>query len=240
MNSLLFATKQDIPFMEGECILHNPSIEEIALIGEKEYHAAVELIVSVPKNIIEQGKVDSEDISDFDIILMIVNDTNYREYRTDILLLFSLLFVNCQFKIDKDNIKIIEENGLEHFINRENFESFQNLIVQMFKTDEEQKAIYRPADGLAKKIADKIKRGQEKREQKKGKDPEKANISIFKKYATILSVGEQKDINMLYQCTVKQLKEEFDMYQKKVAFDRYVEARMAGATDIETPDNWME
>jgi diphthamide synthase subunit DPH2 len=69
---------------------------------------------------------------------------------------------------------------------------------------------------------------------------EDTNISLFKRYATILAVGEQKDLNVLYKYTPKQLKEEYEMYQKKVAFDNYVAARLAGATDIDEPDNWME
>ena len=40
--------------------------------------------------------------------------------------------------------------------------------------------------------------------------------------------------------TVYQLKDEFERFQKKQNFDFNMKARLAGATDLEEVDNWME
>ena len=242
VNTLLYSTKVDIPFVEMGCNIHNPSTEEVGIIGEREFYIAVEMVISIPKSLLEQGKIVSEDVSDFDIFMTMMNHQDYKEYRNCVLMLFSLLFVNCSIKVEKDHIEVIDEHGQLHLLNKTNFEALQTIFINMFKTEKEKQEITRPADGLAKKIAEKIAKGKEKREKIKNnkKVEEDTNISLFKRYATILAVGEQKDLNVLYKYTPKQLKEEYEMYQKKVAFDNYVAARLAGATDIDEPDNWME
>ena len=40
--------------------------------------------------------------------------------------------------------------------------------------------------------------------------------------------------------TVFQLKDECKRYQIKQSFDMYVQAKMAGAKDLDEVDNWME
>ena len=57
---------------------------------------------------------------------------------------------------------------------------------------------------------------------------------------SILAVGESKDINELKNYTVYQINDEFKRFQKKEAYDINIKARMAGATDLEDVDNWME
>jgi hypothetical protein len=64
-------------------------------------------------------------------------------------------------------------------------------------------------------------------------------VSILSRYASILAVGLQKDLNELMKYTVYQLYDEFQRFQLKVKWDAYVQARMAGAKDLEEVDNWM-
>ena len=49
----------------------------------------------------------------------------------------------------------------------------------------------------------------------------------------------QKSLNELMQYTVYQLYDEFQRFQLKVQWDAYIQARMAGAQDLEEVDNWM-
>ena len=39
---------------------------------------------------------------------------------------------------------------------------------------------------------------------------------------------------------VAQLKDEFKRFQKKQSFDMYLQAKMAGAEDLDDVDNWMD
>ena len=47
-------------------------------------------------------------------------------------------------------------------------------------------------------------------------------------------------MNELMQYTVYQLMDEFERFKMKQDFDVYVQAKMAGAKDLEEVKNWME
>ena len=64
-------------------------------------------------------------------------------------------------------------------------------------------------------------------------------ISILSRYASILAIGLQLSLNEIMQWTVCQLYDEFQRFQLKVQWDAYIQARMAGAKDLEEVDNWM-
>ena len=140
---------------------------------------------------------------------------------------------------EKDKILLQQENtDVKSSINESNFEEFQDLIRQMFclETIEGGKA-YDPADALAKRIAEKIAQGHQKKAQQKG---EKPNVNIFSRYVSVLSVGLQKDMNDLLNYTVPQLFNEIKRFQMKQDFDFYIQAKMAGAKDLEEVKNWMD
>jgi predicted alpha/beta-fold hydrolase len=57
---------------------------------------------------------------------------------------------------------------------------------------------------------------------------------------SILSVGLMKDKNELMQYTVYQITDEMERFRMKQEFDMYVQAKMAGAKDMEEVKNWMD
>jgi hypothetical protein len=65
-------------------------------------------------------------------------------------------------------------------------------------------------------------------------------VAIFSKYISILTVGEHKDMNTFMQYTVYQLFDEFQRYQLKYAQDIYLKARLAGASELKEPEDWMK
>ena len=65
-------------------------------------------------------------------------------------------------------------------------------------------------------------------------------ITILQRYISILAVGEQKDINALMQYNVYQLFDEFTRFSLREQSDFYLEAKMAGAKDLQEVDNWMK
>ena len=71
------------------------------------------------------------------------------------------------------------------------------------------------------------------------KDKNTKRISILSRYASILAVGLQKDLKGLMNYTVCQLYDEFQRFQLKVQWDAYIQARIAGAKDLDEVDNWM-
>jgi predicted alpha/beta-fold hydrolase len=49
-----------------------------------------------------------------------------------------------------------------------------------------------------------------------------------------------KDKNELMQYTVYQITDEMERFRMKQEFDMYVQAKMAGAKDMEEVKNWMD
>ena len=96
---------------------------------------------------------------------------------------------------------------------------------------------YDPQGDLAKKIADKFKKRNQKLAELREK-PKK--VAIFSRYVSILTVGTQKDMNSFMNYTVYQLYDEFERYELKVAQDIFFKARLAGASEMKQPEDWMK
>lgn len=244
INELLLLSKNDVPFIEGHAIIHNPTMNEIALIGERAFNIGTQFLNFSKELLSSKDKNDLEDKSDFDIFMSVMNSHERYEYRTDAMLVLALLFPNCQLKIDKDKLVLKDQNG-EIFmeINNDNFTSFRDKISDLFclKKVTTTAAVYDPADKQARKIAEKLKKRHETLDKKKNRgENENQKVSIFVRYISILSVGNHKDINELMNYTVYQLLDEFTRFQKKQSFDAYVQAKIAGAKDLEEVENWME
>ena len=238
-NELLLQSKNDIPFPEAQITIHQPTINEISLIGEENFFAGCQLFNFSKDKLSDEDKTGLEDKDNFDIFMSIVNSKEKIKYKNSVLLLLTLLFPSYMIKFTETDIILISQENSSR-INKENFDVFKDILNAMFLLSEiENGALeYNPVDARAKKIADKLKKFKEK--NARSKEQQESKVAILSTYVSILSVGLQKDKNQLMEYTVFQLKDEFQRYQKKQSFDVYVQAKMAGATELEEVDNWME
>ena len=238
-NELLLLSGNDIPFYGGHISIHPPTIKEIGMIGEEEFHIGSRFLLFDKDNLNTQDKSGLENKSNFDIFMSVMNSRQSAVHKTDALLVLTLLFPTAKLKIEQDKILLQQENiSVESSITKYNFEEFQQIIRQMFCLDTlEGGEEYNPADDLAKKIAEKFKKRKQQLSQQQN---EGKKIDLFSRYISILSVGLQKNMNDLLNYTVYQLFDEFKRYQMKQDFDIYVQAKMAGAQDLEEVKNWME
>ena len=235
INELLLLSGNDIPFGTARCSIHQPTISEIAYIGEEVFQIGSHFLLFNKDNLQKQDKSGLENLSNFHIFMSVMNSKESAKHKTDAMMVLTLMFPNAKVKIDKDKILLQLEN-FESSINEYNFDDFQDIVRQMFCLNGiGGKDQYNPADALAKKIAEKIKKGQQKLAEKK-----EQKINLFSRYISILAVGLQKDINELMKYTVYQLFDEFERFRMKQDFDVYIQAKMAGAKDMEEVKNWME
>ena len=239
-NDLLLLSGNDIPFYGGHINIHQPTIKEIGYIGEEEFHIGSHFLLFNKESLSVEDKNDLENQSDFNIFIAIMNSKQVTNHKTNALMVLTLMFPNVRFKIDKDKILLQQENiEVTSSINELNFEEFQNIVRQMFCLEgAEGGNEYNPQDAMARKIAEKLQKRQQKLAEQKGEKGQK--INLFSRYISILAVGLQKDMNELLNYTVYQLFDEFKRYQMKQDFDIYVQAKMAGAQDLEEVKNWME
>ena len=123
-------------------------------------------------------------------------------------------------------------------INNDNYEQFKKIIQEMFCLKGLSSSDYNPANKLAEQIANKL-RQRHKKLQKKTTDGDKKSISILSRYISILVIGNHHTIPELMQYTIYQLFNQFRRFEKKFSYDIWLQAKLAGAENLDDVDNWL-
>lgn len=245
ISELTLLSGNDIPFTAAGVTIHPPTIKEIGYIGEETFFTGCELI-NFSKDILDdKDKTRLEHLTNFEVLMSIMNDNNIalRKQKNCFLLVLTLLFPNYQIHLNVDNIElaVVDENDFlveRAYLTKENYEEFKKVIKEIFCLSKGSSDDYNPAGDLSRKIAEKLKERQRKLAKQKGNNGGK--IAILSRYVSILSVGQQKDMNSLMQYTIYQLFDEYQRYELKVQSDWYLQARLAGAKDLKEVEDWMK
>lgn len=250
LDKLLLLSGNEIPFIQAQLTVHQPTLKEIAYIGEESFFVGCEYLNFSKNKLKEQDKNHLGSFSSFEILMTMIKEDNevVKKYKTCMELVLLLLFP--QYRIDFLPMSImiskLDENQKRenHLIDQNNFEEFQNIIKQIFcfkeimKDDIDEK--YNPKGSQAQALVQKFKQRQKRLAKIKNQNKhQQLSTSIFSRYISILAVGEKKNINELFQYTIYQLFDEFYRFRMKQDFDLYVQAKMAGAKDLEEIENWM-
>lgn len=239
LNELLLLSGNDVPFMEAEIAIHQPTLKEIAYIGEENFYSGCGVLNFSKDNLSEEDRINLRTKSDFEILMSMIMDSSHPAMRKNAVnanMVLTLLFPGCRIKFSPKAIYLINE-GESHSINSNNFENFKEILNAIFclkgRGDEQS---YNPGGELARKIAEKFKQRKQKIAEQQGEQ----KIAILSRYASILAVGEQKSLNDLMQYTVYQIFDEFERFELKEQFDLYIRAQLAGARDLKEVDNWKK
>jgi hypothetical protein len=236
VDELLLLTGNDIPFPQARVNIHQPRIKDIGLIEESNFFTGCHFLLIDKNQISFEDKSGLDIQTNFDIFIAAMNSRDQAPHKVAAKLILALLFPEAKIKIEKDKVLLQFENFASE-LNKENFLDFQNVIAQMFCFEKESEE-FNPADALAKRIAEKIKEGKQKKAEQKGESMDK--VAVYSKYVSILAVGLKKSIIDLSNYTIYQLRDEFKRFQLKQDFDIYIKAKLAGAQDLEEVENWME
>lgn len=235
-NELLLLTKNDIPFVEAQVNIHQPTISEISLIGEESFFSGCQFLNFSQNMLSAEDKKGLENKPDFEIFMSIMCNKEAADYKNNALMVLSLLFPTFQIKFTEAEVLLLnKESGSIARINKTNYDAFKKILVSMFGLEDVDGGGDNPVDKKAAKIAEKLQKAKQKKSHGEVK-----KVAIFSRYISILAVGEAKDLNQLNEYTVFQLKDEFKRFQMKQAFDLYVQEKMAGAKDVKEVDNWMD
>ena len=237
LDKLLLQTGGDIPFSPARVTIHTPTLKEIGLIGEKNFHIGCHFLSFNKDNLSKEDKIGLEDKSNFEIFMSGMNSRERTIYKVDTIMVLALLFPQYKIKIEKDKILLQSEN-FSSSINEQNYDEFKSIIDQLFCLNNAGNGDnYNPADALAARIAEKIKKGKEKRNKNKADD---GDISVYEKFISILAVGLHKSKRELSQYTVYQIRDEFERFIMEENYDMYIKTKLAGAQDLEEVKNWMD
>ena len=245
-NLLLFFSKNDIPFVEGELVLHNPSILQISLIGDQMFFKGCNLINFSKNQLNEEGKKSLKDLSDFEVLMTIIEknqDTAIKEIKQILQAFFLLILPDYKISFLPSSLMFtrkVNDQIERKFITKENFPSFKNIVSQIFcfRKFLGSTTNYNPGGPQARALVKKFEERQRKLAELKRKKGEQ-NVSILAQYILILAVGEHKDINSLMQYTLFQLLNQFETFEGKQNSDLAIQAKLAGAENVKMV-NWKE
>ena len=236
-NELLLLTGQDIPFIEAQVNIHQPTIAEISLISEENFFAGCQFLNFSKSKLAEKDRKGLEDKSDFEIFMSMMCSKEKIQYKNSALMVLALIFPDYQIKITESDIVLFNSESSTR-INALNYDAFKDIVNTMFDLKSDLTANqYNPEGSRAQKIAEKLAKAKEKVAKAKGINSNK--VAVLSRYISILTVALQKDMNIFQHYTVYQLKDEFTRWQKYNAFDMYVKMRLAGAENLDEVDDWM-
>lgn len=242
LDRLLLLSGNDIPFSIARLTIHPPTIKEIAYITETRFWHGCEILNFNKEILSDQDKKGLSNYSNFNIIMSTIQEKQLEgiQARINVLSILAILFPLYEISLakDKDAIYLVHNETKEICeINNDNFQVFKEILSNMFCLSQNEKE-YNPRGELAKRIADKFKKGAQQRA--KMSSEKTSVIEILSRYVSILAVGENKNINQLMNYTVYQLMDQFNRFILKMQYDSWTQYRIAGATGLETPEEWLK
>lgn len=226
----------DIPIPSCQTVIHQPSIKEIAYIGEEDFFTGVQ-VLCVNKTMVIEDKDVLENTSNFEVFMTIMQDKEAIEQKQAANKLLTILFPEYKILMTPRSI-LVQGSNSTVMIDEENFEEFQETLRIIFCEDDTpmDSRGFNPANAKAKEIADKLMRGRKRVAEQNGS----VNSSIFSIYISSLSIGLQKSPLELLDCTMFQLFDLIERYSLYQAYDLDIRIRLAGGKPDSSPDNWMK
>ena len=222
-----------------------PSVKDICAFGEDNFLMGVQIFTGIERTVspIKEGNSRLAMLEDFQVLMVILNEDD--NLKRDMLEFFKLIFPEYNVRFDPGCISFLigDNKRIVGQINPMNFEEFKNTLQTLFLPKGSESAQdYNPANDAAARIAEKLKRGNQTRQQL-ALEEDKGTGSLFTNYVSILSVGMNISLESLFNYTPFQLYDTFIRYSKKIAFDLYQKIATTPMMDVskmKEPDNWMD
>lgn len=239
MSQLKLYAGVDIPFPEARLSVHQPTIREIAWVGEQKFFTGIEFLnFNKDKFLDDEDKVRSINQSNFDIFIAMLRNTHptMKRYRNCAGLVLTLLFPDFEIHFEEQGI-MLQKDEFCTSINNDNFEKFKFILKKicvLTATSSEEE--YNPLGERAAQIAKKLKSGREKANAAKGVSARAG--STLGKIVSLLSIGQNIPVTVLLDYTLIELYDAYNRFNLKNSFDLYVSQKLAGAKDVKEVEEW--
>ena len=226
----------DLPVPECQLILHQPRIKEISLLGEQEFFIGAQCL-TLNKSMFVQDKEVLENINNFQIFMMVMNEKEAKDKRNATQQVLQLLLPSYKVLFTPRTL-IFSQEGQNTIIDETNFDFFQEVLKLVFcaKNGPMDQQSFNPQDQKAKEIAEKLMRGRARIAAEKGG----SNSSVLSQYLSILTIGTSMQLQNLMDLTMFQLYDLIERYDLYINWDIDLRSRLAGGKPDKHPDNWMK
>lgn len=229
----------DIPIPECQLTIHQPTLKEIAFIGETEFFTGIQTLC-INKNMLTQGETLLENTNNFQIFMTVMQERETADKKEAVKQVFSLFFPKQQLILTPRSIIVKDNNENNNItIDESNFEFLQKTINQIccIDTGPMETRAFNPQSKKAKEIANKLMRARERVAAQK----QEGNASVFAQYISTLTVGlNSMSIKDCSELTMYQLFDLVERYMLYVNWDLDIRSRLAGGKPDKQPENWMK
>ena len=180
----------DLPVPECQITIHQPTIKEIALIGEEIFFSGAQCFC-INKTMFSQDKTVLLNTNNFQIFMTIMQEKEAVDKKTAVQQVATLLFPNYKMSFTPNSILLIGPQVIT--IDENNFEILQSILRLIFCVKDDPSISYNPGNEKAKEIANKLKRGKEKVAAQRAEGAG----SIISQYLSTLAVGLHYPISEL-------------------------------------------
>ena len=205
---LALMTGTDIPVPSCQLTIHQPTIKEIGMIGEKEFFIGAQCLC-IEKSMYIQDENVLSNTSNFQIFMTIMSEQQEVNKKKNVLALLKLLVPNCQVVLTPRSL-VFNLDGKTLMIDENNFEDLQEVFQQIFCLSAAGQQAFNPANDAAKKIADKLMRARQRVAAQK--QAEGGDGSVFAQYLSVLSVGLHFPLQQVAELTMYQLYDLMERY----------------------------
>lgn len=250
IDKLTLVAGADIPVPALKANIHQPTISEIAIIGEERFYSTLGLFTITAETVVNSltsGPLKNEleridlvresiaSLSDFEILMQVLKDE--AEALMSFESILSLILPQYSFSVEERIILGFSKTGTIT-ITEETFPVLKSIVKTIFCLNNAKQEEFNPSDDKAKAIADKIQKAREKVRHSKGESKEKTYI--LANYISSLGIGTNA-LNILdaVKLTVYQLFNQMERYGLYVQSDYAIRAAMAGAKGVDQVD-WLK
>ena len=203
---LALFTGVDIPIPECQLIIHQPTIKEISMVGEKKFLFGIQTLCVDRDELANRDKIDLSNTSNFQIFMTMMKADEMKDHKENVKIALSLIVPNSQVIFTPRSL-LLNLNGQSSMIDEGNFDIFQKTLRQVFcltKKAEE----FNPVNDAANRFLKKKKKGRERVAALKGD----TTGSIYARQISILSVGLKIPPHVLNGYTMYQISDLSERY----------------------------
>ena len=226
----------DIPVPSCQLVLHQPRLEEIAMIGERTFFSGAQTLC-LHKTMFIEDKTLLATTTNFQIFMMIMSEKEAKEKKDDVKQVLTLVLPQYQILFTPNSLVLkLDTNTIA--IDEANFEDLQDALRKIFCMDDGvmDQQTFNPINSKAKEIADKIMKGRQRAAELKGN----SNVSVFTQYISMLTIGLHISMLEMKKLTMFQLYDLVERFMLWTNWDIDMRSRLAGAKPDEHPENWMK
>ena len=226
----------DIPVPSCQLVLHQPTLEEISFIGERDFFSGAQTLC-LHKTMFIEDKVLLMTTTNFQISMMIMSEKEAKEKKDAVKQVLTLLLPDYQVLFTPNSL-VLKKDDITTLIDENNFEDLQEVLRTIFCMNDGRmdQQTFNPINDRATQIADKIMKGRQKVAELKGD----SNVSVFSQYISMLTIGLHISMLELKKLTMFQLYDLVERFMLWINWDIDLRSRLAGAKPDEHPENWMK